>query len=155
MLPVQWIQLGEIDLCSKGWPKFPVAAKVAGLYRIRLRDGWIYIGQARNLHHRLYEYRRPTPGVVQEHSIHRAIVLAKGAAIDIFVSEELQDIKLRCALEEEEIEKAKVAGATLLNGGQNVEAYRLQLDMEYHERELKTLRAKLSELQLKDESYGD
>jgi len=77
-------------------------------------------------------------------------VLAKGAAVDVFVSDKLEDAKLRCALEEQEIEKARLAGAKMLNGGQNVEAYRLRLDMEYYERELETLRAKLSELQLKD-----
>jgi hypothetical protein len=143
MNPVKWQVLGKIELCKKGWPKFPAVGKVPGLYRLTLDDGWQYIGQAQNLHHRLYEYRRPTQGVVQEHSIHRAIIRACGATVEVFISDDLKDSGFRCALEQHEIETAKHAGKKLLNGGSTVEEYRVRLDIEYHEQELKVLRAKL------------
>ena len=127
MNPVKWQTLGKIELCQKGWPKFPAVEKVAGLYRLTLDDGWRYIGQAQNLQHRLYEYRRPTQGVVQEHSIHRAITRARGAIVEVFISDDLKDSKRRCALEQQEIEIARRAGDRLLNGGSNIEEYRLKL----------------------------
>jgi hypothetical protein len=144
MRTIPWIACGKISFCEKEWPKFPEVEAIPGLYRLILDDGWFYIGQARNLRHRLYEYRRPTPGVVVEHSVHRALKNAGGAIVELFTSADLADGKMRCDLEKREIENARLQGLNLLNGGPGVEAYRLRLDITYHEIELERLRSQLS-----------
>ncbi len=69
---IVWQEHGLITLCPKNWPKFPPMPEVAGLYRITLNDGRGYIGEAQSLKRRLYEYRRPTSGIEQEHRVHAA-----------------------------------------------------------------------------------
>lgn len=78
MKGIVWQEHGLITLCVKNWPKFPPMPEVAGLYRITLNDGQVYIGEAQSLKRRLYEYRRPTPGIEQEHRVHAAIVAVGG-----------------------------------------------------------------------------
>jgi hypothetical protein len=133
-----------VTLCDKGWPKFPSMPAVPGLYRITLNDGRVYIGEARSLKRRLYEYRRPTPGIEQEHRVHAALVASHGGKIDIYTEGDLSTRRVRCLLEKTEIERTIIAGVSLLNEEGEVSAERLRARILFLEAELFALRAKLA-----------
>lgn len=140
---IDWQQVGEITLCSKSWPQFPSMPEVAGLYRIYLNDGRVYIGEAQSLKRRLYEYRRPTQGIEQEHRVHAAIVAVKGGKIDVYINGDLSTRAKRVELEKAEIERAAAQGLQLVNdtGADDVEAIKAKI--KFHEQEAEKWKAKL------------
>lgn len=140
---VVWQEYGLITLCARNWPKFPTMPEVAGLYRIALNDGRVYIGEAQSLKRRLYEYRRPTPGIEQEHRVHAAIVAAKGGKIDIYTDGDLSTRARRVELEKAEIERAVAQGLQLVNdmGADDIEAIKAKI--KFHEQEAEKWKAKL------------
>ena len=107
------VQAGPVTICEKGKPRFPKVPKEPGLYRIRLADSRIYIGQAKDLHRRLGEDRHPTKGNEGEHVIHHEIKAAKGGSVDFFTTQSAADAKSRMALERAEIAAAIAQGALL------------------------------------------
>lgn len=145
-----WQQVGRMTLCGRGKPLFPDLPDLPGLYRLTLDDAWCYIGESSNLRHRLSEYRTPTTGVIQEHSLHLALKLARGADIEIFSEGDLSSKTALCALEEVAIEAARSEGRKVLNGGNAGTAYRLSLDIQFHEKQIAKLRSKLDALNAKE-----
>lgn len=145
MKGVVWQEYGLITLCAKNWPQFPPMPEVAGLYRITLNDGRVYIGEAQSLKRRLYEYRRPTPGIEQEHRVHAAIVAAQGGKIDIYTEGDLSTRAKRVALENAEIDSAVVQGLKLVNdmGADDVEAIKEKI--KFYEQETEKWKAKLAQ----------
>jgi hypothetical protein len=144
MSTIAWEAQGRMTLCEKGRPRFPVVASVPGLYRLTLDNGWCYIGEARDLQHRLSEYRHPTTGVLMEHRIHEALKDAGGALVEIFTSGNLIEKTTRCSMEVDAIQAARGEGKRVLNGGWGfVQTYCLLLDIKYHESQIEKLRKKL------------
>lgn len=143
MIRVIWQPCGVITLCNKFWPQFPKIPKVPGLYRIVLSDGRHYIGEARNLHSRLYNYRRPTPGIEQEYRIHIALVEAGGGTIDIYTEGDLSGRPARCRLEKNEIQAVLQEGLPLLNNEGPATKARLKAKIKYLQHELSATRAQL------------
>lgn len=143
MIRVIWQPCGAITLCNRGWPKFPKMPKTPGLYRIALNDGRHYIGEARNLSVRLYNYRRPTPGLEQEYRIYAALIEAGGGTIDIYTHDDLSVRSARCQLEKSEIMTALKAGLPLLNNEGPATKARLRAKIKYLEKELAAARALL------------
>ncbi len=144
---VEWVPAGPVTICEKGKPRFPKVPKEPGLYRIRLADSRIYIGQAKDLHRRLGEYRHPTKGNEGEHVIHHEIKAAKGGSVDIFVGQSAADPKPRMALERAEIAAAIAQGEVLLNDDAPASAARLQSKIRYHERQIELLRSSLAKVE--------
>lgn len=147
MTGVEWVQAGAVTICEKGKPRFPKVPKHPGLYRIRLADGRIYIGQAKDLRRRLGEYRHPTKGNEGEHVIHHEIKAAEGGSVDIFVGETVADLQPRMALERAEIAAAIARGELLLNDDAPASAGRLRSKIRYHERQIELLRASLAKIE--------
>lgn len=141
-----WQPCGLIVLCGKGWPKFPPMPEVAGLYCITLNDGRIYIGEAQSIKRRLYEYRRPTPGIEQEHRVHAALVAARGGKVDIYTAGDLSTRPKRMKLEKAEIEKAMSEGLKLINDGSEDDAGVIRLKIKFYEGEIKKLRQRLASI---------
>lgn len=142
---VVWQEYGLITLCAKSWPQFPAAPEAAGLYRITLNDGRVYIGEAQSLKRRLYEYRRPTPGIEQEHRVHAAIVAAGGGKLDIYTEGDLSTRAKRMALEKAEIESALAQGLRLMNISGEDDVAAIEAKIRFHEQEAEKWRAKLPE----------
>ncbi len=140
---IVWQEHGLITLCPKNWPKFPPMPEVAGLYRITLNDGRVYIGEAQSLKRRLYEYRRPTLGIEQEHRVHAAIVATTGGKIDIYTQGDLSTRAKRVELERTEIQYAVNQGMHLVNdmGANDVTAIKAKIT--FHEQEAERWKAKL------------
>jgi len=141
-----WQPFGLITICNKGWPKFPEMPEAPGLYRITLNDGHTYIGEAGSLRRRLYEYRRPTPGIEQEHRVHGALVAAQGGKIDIYTEGDLSTRQARMKFESAAIKAVLDAGGTLINLDGHDNADNLKRKIEYLEEELDKAKHKLSEL---------
>lgn len=140
---VVWQECGLITLCAKNWPQFPPMPEVAGLYRITLNDGRVYIGEAQSLKRRLYEYRRPTPGIEQEHRVHATIVAAKGGKIDIYTQGDLSTRAKRAALEKAEIDGAVAQGLQLINDTDTGDVEAIKAKIKFHEQEAEKWKAKL------------
>jgi hypothetical protein len=138
-----WTPCGIVTLCEEGRPKFPKVDAVPGLYMLVLNNGWCYIGQSKDIEHRVGEYRQnPTAKNIQEHRIHHAIRNAGGGNLYIFTGEHLKDPATRNMIETNEVSTARKEGKKLLNmegnaGKQNL--YCLQLDIKYHEHEIEKL----------------
>ncbi|CAH0126625.1 GIY-YIG nuclease family protein [Roseomonas sp. CECT 9278] len=147
MTGVEWVQAGPVTICEKGKPRFPKVPKSPGLYRIRLADGRLYIGQAKDLRRRLGDYRHPTKGNEGEHVIQHEIKAAKGGSVDIFVGESVADPKPRIALERAEIAAAIARGEPLLNDDAPASADRLRSKIRHHERQIEMLRASLAKIE--------
>jgi hypothetical protein len=144
MSTIIWEAKGRMTLCEKGRPEFPAIQPIPGLYRLTLDNGWCYIGEARDLQHRLSEYRHPTTGVIMEHRIHEALKDAGGAFVETFTSGNLAEKTTRCSLEVDAIQAARGEGTKVLNGGRGfIHAYSLLLDIKYHEVQIEKLRKKL------------
>lgn len=145
MEAVVWEECGNITLCPKNWPQFPPIPETAGLYRITLNDGRLYIGEAQSLKRRLYEYRRPTPGIEQEHRVHAAIVAAEGGKIDIYTQGDLSTRAKRMELEKAEIELALAQGVGLINISGEDDIAAIKAKIRFHEQEAEKWKAKLPE----------
>ena len=145
MKGIVWQEHGLITLCAKNWPKFPPMPEVAGLYQIKLNDGRVYIGEAQSLKRRLYEYRRPTPGIEQEHRVHAAILAARGGKIDIYTQDDLSTRVKRVELEKAEIERAIAQGLSLVNDMGADDAEAIKAKIRFHEQEAAKWKAKLSD----------
>jgi hypothetical protein len=143
---VDWVEAGPVTICEHGAPLFPMLPRAPGLYRIRLSDGRVYIGQAQDLRRRLGEYRRPTKGNEGEHVMHHEIKDALGGHVDIFVGDSLNDRKSRMAFERAEIAATFARGDVLMNDDAPLTVTRLQAKIRYHERQIGILRSKLAEL---------
>jgi hypothetical protein len=141
---VTWTGIGDITICPKGWPKFPALPKLPGLYRITLRDGQTYIGQAGDLRRRLYEYRRPTKGNEGEHILHAAIIAAGGGRLEIATDGRMADSRVRIQLEQAEIQSGLSTDTVLLNEDGPATPARLKAKIAFHEREIARLREKLN-----------
>jgi GIY-YIG catalytic domain len=50
-------------------PKFPFPLDVPGVYRLRFLNGYVYVGETKNLRARFDNYINPTSGTEQEHVI--------------------------------------------------------------------------------------
>jgi len=142
---VVWQEYGLITLCPKSWPQFPTTPEAAGLYRITLNDGRVYIGEAQSLKRRLYEYRRPTPGIEQEHRVHAAIVAAGGGKLDIYTQGDLSTRAKRMELEKAEIERALAQGRRLMNISGEDDVAAIEAKIRFHEQEAEKWKAKLPE----------
>ena len=144
---LSWQTCGLITLCDKNWPKFPPMPEIPGLYRITLNNGQVYIGEAGSLKRRLYEYRRPTPGIEQEHRVHAALVTAQGGKIDIYTEGDLSTRQARMKLEKAEIDRAISANLSLLNNETDADAERLKAQIKYYEGEINKTRQKLADIE--------
>jgi hypothetical protein len=140
---VNWEYCGEIRVGVDGKLELPAVRAVPGVYRLVMKDGWHYIGEARDLSHRLWEYGHPTTGVIAEHRISQALKNAGGAIVEIMTSGNMAEKATRCSIEAEAIKSARRAGAKVLNGGDSTSEYSLSLDISYHEIEIEKLRQKL------------
>ena len=143
-----WQPCGLITLCPKNWPKFPPMPESPGLYRITLNDGRFYIGEARHLKKRLYNYRRPTPGIEQEYRVYAALVAAQGGKIEIYTDGNLSTRVARMKLEKAEIDRAIAAKLPLLNNDGDADPVRLKAQIKYLEGELDKARNKLSDMEV-------
>lgn len=145
-MEIDWQGIGHVTICDKGWPKFPKVPKLAGLYRLTLKDGRCYIGETVNLSRRLYEYRRPTKGVECEHRLHSALISANGAFLEIFTQENLSDKVERTKLEKRAIQRAIHDGVSLLNDDGPDDPIRLREKIAFHQKEITLAQLKLENL---------
>jgi hypothetical protein len=127
-----WKDLGEITFVEFGRPQLTHIPKVAGLYRILSEDGWCYVGQAKDLNHRIYEYHRPTLDNEHEHRIHR-LIRKHRCRLQITSGENLNDGSARKALENLAISAAKDSGLKMWNLSQNTLTDRLKMRISYHQ----------------------
>lgn len=139
-----WTSRGPITLCPEGWPRFPDVDACAGLYRLRLLDNAVYIGQTSNLQRRLGEYRRPTQGTEMEHVLHRLIVDAGGGSLDILTAPEFEDLRARRKAEQQAIDAARLAGTELLNPGSAQGSRIIAARIAYHVRQIEALSAQIA-----------
>ena len=145
-----WEASGEVTIVD-GRPVFPKVASVPGLYRLGIKNGWWYIGEAGDLQRRLSDYSWPGQGVEAEHRIFHALISGGGATLDIFTQGELASKSNRCVIEHREVKAARIEGLNLLNGIGKGNGFALQMSIKYHESEIEKLRLKLNALKLEEE----
>lgn len=150
-----WTSRGPISLCPQRWPRFPVVDACPGLYRLRLQDNAVYIGQTSNLRRRLYEYRRPTQGTEMEHVLHQLIVAAAGGSLDIWTAPELTALATRRKAESEAIAAARREGTELLNPGSAQGSRIIAARIAYHVGRIRTLSAELAVIRDRNSPAGD
>ena len=131
-IEIIWQDLGAITLTEHGRPQLTHIPKTPGLYRILSDDGWCYVGQAKDLRHRIYEYHRPTLDNEHEHRMHR-LIRKHRCQLQVHFSESLGDGGARKALESAAIVSAKASGLKMWNLSQNTAADRLQMRIAYHQ----------------------
>jgi hypothetical protein len=131
-IDITWKDLGEIRLTDSGRPQLSHIPRVPGLYRILSEDGWCYVGQAKDLHHRIYEYHRPTLDNEHEHRIHR-LIRKHRCKLQVFLGESMSDGSERKSLENIAISASKASGLKMWNLSQNTEADRIRMRIAYHQ----------------------
>lgn len=147
LISVQFVLLGQVILCPKGWPKFPPVPAVPGLYRLDIGAG-SYIGQTSNLKRRFQNYRRPAQDVQTENEIHDLIVSVGCAQAFVMTGDGLATEAERLAAERAAIKAATAEGMTVLNkAGDRSPADRLRTRIAFLEKMLATARARLAELE--------
>jgi hypothetical protein len=127
-----WKDLGEINLTEHGRPQLAHIPKVPGLYRILSDDGWCYVGQAKDLHHRIYEYHHPTLDNEHEHRIHR-LLRKHRCKLQVIFDESLSDGSERKSLENVAISASRASGLKMWNLSQNTTADRIRMRITYHQ----------------------
>lgn len=124
-------------------PRFPL--NVPGLYRLRFANGYVYIGQARNLEARLGNYVSPTDGTEQEHVIRYFLLDAGSAEIDVIIGPQFGTVTKPKGLRKRETQEKKTAIATgdqLVKAGRACSREYLRWKIKYHEDMLAKSRAK-------------
>lgn len=142
----QFVLLGQVTLCPKGWPKFPPVPALPGLYRLDIGAG-SYIGQTSNLKRRLQNYRRPAQDVQTENEIHDLIVSVGCAQAFVLTGDGLASEAERLAAERAAIKAASAEGMIILNkAGDTSPADRLRARIAFLEKMLAAARARLIEI---------
>jgi hypothetical protein len=144
-----WEACADINIVD-GRPVSPAIVAAPGLYRLRFRNGWWYIGESADIQRRVSDYSWPAQGIESDHRIYRALIEAGGASLDVFTHGDLSTKSKRCVIEFREIAAARAEGKTLLNGGES-SAFLLEMSIKYHESEIERLRHKLNALSLEKE----
>ena len=142
----KWEEIGAITICSKGRPRFPRVTAAPGLYRIKLADGRVYIGEAKDIRRRLSEYRNPTSGTEGEHLLHQEIVRAAGGKVAIYRTPDGTDRRTRRGLEKQEIKAAIQRNEPILNSGGKAYSSLLEAKLRYYEEQIQKVRAQLAKL---------
>ena len=123
---------------------FPI--NVPGVYRLTFANGYIYIGEAKDLRARFRNYRAPTSGTEQEHVIRYILLDAGSATIDVITGEGFVDRKQRRKRETDEKNTALRAKVPLLNKGGLACPHYLRFKIKYHEDMLAEARAEFDAL---------
>lgn len=140
-----WEACGEVNIVD-GRPVSPKVVSAPGLYRLKFRNGWWYIGESANIQRRLSDYSWPGQGIEPDHRIYHALIDAGGATLEIFTQGDLSTKSNRCVIEFREIATARAEGKNLLNGGSKSNSFLLEMSIKYHESEIERLRHKLNAL---------
>jgi hypothetical protein len=127
-----WKDLGEMTVTIGGRSQLAHIPSVPGIYRILSEDGWCYVGQAKDLNHRIREYHRPTLDNEHEHRIHR-LLRKHRCRLQVFFAESLGDGSERKSLEHIAIVAAKASGLKMWNLSQNTATDRLRMRITYHQ----------------------
>jgi hypothetical protein len=141
----EWQPVDDIVIVD-GRILLPIFPSEPGVYRLRFDENTYYIGEANNINRRVGDYHTPGQGIVGDHRIHRALIAKERVSVDVITGIEFADRPLRCKREREEIKAAYDSGKSLLNGGRYASAYSVNLDITYHEQEIKILREQLTKL---------
>jgi hypothetical protein len=112
---------------------------------LRFANGYVYIGQARNLEARLGNYVSPTDGTEQEHVIRYFLLDAGSAEIDVIIGPQFGTVTKPKGLRKRETQEKKTAIATgdqLVKAGRACSREYLRWKIKYHEDMLAKSRAK-------------
>lgn len=130
-MSMSWSYVGDLDVSKEGRLPLLHIPAAPGLYRLVSGQN-CYVGQAKNLRNRVYEYCRPTQHLEHEHRLH-ALLRGKPCRVEVMVMPQMESLAFRRSQELLAFAEARQAGLFLWNLSQHSKADQYGMLISYHE----------------------
>ena len=141
-MKLDWVYKGDLDVTATGRLALLNIPAEPGVYRLRSENN-CYVGQARNLRNRIYEYCRPTQHLEHEHRLHW-LLRDKPCKVEVIVSAETTDLTYRRSLERLGIQQSREKDLFLWNLSQHSKPDQYQMLIDYHQAMIQKYKALLA-----------